>query len=353
MNGYERFKAAIRLTEPDAVPAAPYMGNYGARLAGVPLDRYCRSGSLMAKAQLAAWEQCGQDALVAQSDQYYIAEGFGSGVRHHEDSIPTLSRPAVDRLEDVYRLALPDPRNDGRMPVYLEAIELLAAKVKGQAIVRAPGTGPFSLASHLLGTEQFLFLLGMLEAEPDPEAEKALRHLMDLATEALVRFAHAAIDAGADTVQAGDSLASLDMISPKMYREWAFPYEERFFGAVRDRAAEAGCGTILHICGNMTPVLPDMAATGATIIELDHKVDMRTAKELVGSKVCLMGNIEPSGILLQGSEAQVTDAASRVIRAAGAGGGFVLGSGCEVPPDAPLANIRALVRVAHGSRYPL
>ena len=49
------------------------------------------------------------------------------------------------------------------MPVYLEAIRRLVALTRDRVAVRAPGTGPFSLASHLMGTEQFLLELALAE----------------------------------------------------------------------------------------------------------------------------------------------------------------------------------------------
>jgi uroporphyrinogen decarboxylase len=47
----------------------------------------------------------------------------------------------------------------------------------------------------------------------------------------------------------------------------------------------------------MTPVLEDMANTGAQILELDSKVSLRSAKERVGHRVCLMGNLNPVELL--------------------------------------------------------
>ena len=80
----------------------------------------------MAEAQFQAWRIYGQDAVVAQSDNYYIAEGFGVEVEHYDDATPTLKTPAVRELADIGRLRVPDPWTDGRMPVYLEAIRRLS-----------------------------------------------------------------------------------------------------------------------------------------------------------------------------------------------------------------------------------
>jgi uroporphyrinogen decarboxylase len=335
-------RCAARLKKSDRVPVAPYIGNHGARVAGVPIGEYCRSGRRMAEAQLRAWEIYGLDAVVAQSDNYYIAEGFGVQVEHYRDSTPTLKAPAIAELGEIGSLRVPDPNRDGRMPVYLEAIQLLSERVGKEVAVRAPGTGPLSLASHILGTERFLMELALAARNPGGAEEQALRRLMELATQALIDFSKACLAVGAHLVQAGDSLASLDMISPAMYRRWAAPFEARFFTAMQADVERRDAMTLLHVCGRMTPVLEEMANTGAQILEVDSKVDLGAAKALVGRRVCLMGNLNPVAVLLQGSPEQVEEAAMQAIADAGAEGGFILGSGCEVPPDAPLGNLHRL-----------
>ena len=343
MTSRERLQGAARRQSVDRIPVAPYLGNHGARIAGVPIGRYCQSGRVMAEAQFRAWQIYGQDAVVAQSDNYYIAEGFGVKVTHYEDATPTLKAPAVRELADIQRLVVPDPWKDGRMPVYLEAIQRLAEMTRGEVAVRAPGTGPFSLAAHLLGAEEFLIELALADRKPGGTGEDCLRRLMELTADALIAFATACLEAGADLVQAGDSLASIDMISPATYRKWAWPSERRFFAALNPLAERRGAATLLHICGNMTPVLESMADTGAHILELDHKVSLKTASERVGSQVCLMGNLDPVELLWRGTPAEVTRTAQQAIADAGNRGGFILGSGCEVPMAAPKENIMAMI----------
>jgi uroporphyrinogen decarboxylase len=349
MTSLERIQHAARGGLVDRVPVAPYMGNHGARVADAPIGEYCRSGRIMAEAQYRAWQIYGQDAVVAQSDNYYIAEGFGVQVQHYHDATPTLVHPAVDSVAAIRKLRVPDPHRDGRMPVYLEAIRLLSKMTDGKVAVRAPGTGPFSLASHIMGTEQFLVELAMADRQPGGEAEKALKRLMELSTDALIAFSRACLECGAHLVQAGDSLASPDMISPATYRKWAWPAERRFFDALNPLAAQHGAVTLLHICGNTTPVLESMADTGAHILELDHKVDLKTAKARVGHRVCLMGNLDPVELLWRGTPEAVNHAARKAIEDAGDGGGFILGSGCEVPPGAAIENLKAMMAAVDDS----
>ena len=325
------------------------MGNHAAGIAGIPLDQYCQSGELMARAQIKAWDEYGQDVVIAQSDNYYIAEGFGITVEHHDNGLPTLKEPAVQSLGQVSRLRVPDPQTDGRMPVYLDAIRRLKVRFGDQVAIRSPGTGPFSLASHLMGTERLLLELADADQEPGGAAEQALLELLGLTTAALTRFAKACLEAGADMVVAGDSLASIDVISPAMYQKWAWPFERKFFDEIDPVARQCGATTLLHICGNTTPVLDLMSQTGARILELDSKVDLKVAKQKIGKRVCLLGNLSPVEVLLQGTPASTERAAREAIAAAGGGGGFILGSGCEVPVNASRENIRVIVGVARST----
>jgi uroporphyrinogen decarboxylase len=75
-------------------------------------------------------------------------------------------------------------------------------------------------------------------------------------------------------------------------------------------------------------------------------VDLRLAKERIGEQVCLIGNVDPLAVMLQGSAATVEYSARACIAAAWDGGGYILGTGCEVPPGLPLENVQALVRMA-------
>jgi uroporphyrinogen decarboxylase len=85
-------------------------------------------------------------------------------------------------------------------------------------------------------------------------------------------------------------------------------------------------------------------------LELDHLVELTEAKTRVGNDVILMGNLNPTELLLTGTPESVEAEARECIRAVGQDGRFILSSGCEVPPLTPLANIRAMVTAAkkHG-----
>ncbi len=347
MNSLERVRAAAEGRTGDRAPVGPYLANWTARWAGIPLSVYCTDGRAMAVAQLQAWERLGQDIIFPDSDNYYLAEGFGCRAFIPEDDFPSLAQPALERFEQAFELEVPDPQRQGRMPVILEAIERIHAQVGDEVAIRVPGTGPFAVAAYLVGVERFLTELALIQRGKDETHREALERMLDLTTEALIRFGLAEIAAGAHLVQCGDSLASASVISREMYRRWVLPRHQKVFHAWR----EAGALTALHICGNNSRVLDLQAQTGADIIAIDHLVDLRLAKEQIGERVCLIGNLDPVEVMLNGTPELVEARARECLSVAAVGGGYILGTGCEVPPGAPLENLEALVRTGKAHRY--
>ncbi len=343
MNSRQRVLHAIRRQPTDCIPAAPFMYDLAAAAIGMPLLEYYTRADSLARAQLALHEMIGQDVISVGSDNYYIAEGFGCRTTRGEDELPSLETPAVESLEDVYRLEVPDPLSQGRMPMMIDAIRQVRRAVGDQVAVRCPGTGPFALASYFVGTQQWLLEVGMADAGLEEHQLPAIHHALQLAADALIRFGQACWDAGADIIQCGDSLSSCDVISPRAYQRFAMPYQQKVFRAWREYGIT---GSLLHICGNSTKVLSLYRDTGADLIEIDNKVDLGLAKQTIGGDVTLVGNVHTVTELLQGTPDSVRAAARRCIEQAG-DTGFLLGSGCLVPRRTPLENVRALVNAAH------
>jgi len=343
MNSLQRIQNAVTHKKTDVVPVAPYMGNHAAFVSGMKLYDYYTNGRKMFEAQARAWELYQQDVIVLQSDNYYIAEGFGTRVTYYENSTPTLSEPVITSIKDVDKLKVPDPWSDGRMPVYLEAISLASGAYGREVAIRGCGTGPFSLAGHLLGTQEFLMEIAQLNYDDSNRA--AIHELMELTTEALLRFDIAQLEAGAHIVICGDSLASADMISPAMYEEFVLPYEQKLFSSLRQYTEKHGGYSLLHICGNNTKTLDLIASTGADIFEVDYKVDLRLCRQKMQGKMCLMGNINPVTLLL-GSPEEVERETMKCIEAMGDCRGFILGTGCEVAVETPKENMLKMIQTA-------
>jgi len=164
------------------------MYDLAAVAAGVTLRDYYLDASAIVRAQLRLHELVGQDVICVGADNFYIAEAFGSETSRTDDELPSLVTPPLSSIEDVYRFEVPDPRTQGRMPLMLEAIELLRHAVGDEVALRAPGTGPFALASYFVGIQQWLLDIALAEAGLDEGKEAAVHCALGLATAALIEF---------------------------------------------------------------------------------------------------------------------------------------------------------------------
>lgn len=352
MTARERILCSGHGGTPDQVPVAPYIGNYGAALMQVPISKYNTDGKRMAEAQARAWEKHQLDVVVAQSDNYYIAQAFGVQIAQPENDTPYETKPAISSLDEVDKLPTEiDVYRDGRMYVYLEAVSRLREIFGNDVAVRSGGTGMFSLAGHVMGTQNFLTELALAEVDEDEEKLEQISVLMNRMTDGLIAFSTAVLEAGCDFVVCGDSAASPDLISPAFYQKFVFPYEKRYFSAMHAACVQHNAVSLLHICGNTMPVLHWMKETGADILEIDHKVDLAQARAVVGKQCCLMGNIDPVAVLLEGDPDMVASASQEAIEKAGKDGAFILGSGCEVAQKTPLENLIAMRETGHRFRY--
>jgi uroporphyrinogen decarboxylase len=104
--------------------------------------------------------------------------------------------------------------------------------------------------------------------------------------------------------------------------------------------------TWLNIAGPTAPILPHYAGIGAAIATFDYYVEPAAARRLL-PHTCLLGNLTSLDFLAPSPQA-LTAQARRLIAAFADRGGYILSSGCEIPPEAGEANVAALAQLAAG-----
>lgn len=213
----------------------------------------------------------------------------------------------------------------GRPAVILEATKLMKEKYGKDYAVIAGNTGPFTLAGHLVSTENLVFGIMM---EPDK-----VKEWVDAVNPIVKAYCQALSDAGADIIQMSEPSASTDLLSPDMFTEYAGSYVKASLAATK------GADTVLHICGDTAPILDHMIETGVTGLSIEEKVDSAEAVKIVGGRAALVGNVGVVSPLLQGTPEDCAAAGKRIAEA-----GFnVISPGCGLSALIPGANLKALV----------
>ena len=341
---FQRVMAAIELKEPDYVPVVPMTTYTTAQLIGIQFSEALYSAEKMAKALIAGYKSAGYDGIYVgwESSFNLMAEAMGCKLQIQPNSVAFVRDQMIKEPSDLDKIEVPDPERDGRLPIHLKAIELVREKIGRDVPILKYVPGPLTLASVLRSPDQ---LLMELIRNPD-----FVYDILKTASESSKLYGVATVEHGADIAVVADPIASSSVISPKMFDQFAFSPIKNVLKSISD----VGGIPSLHICGNTIPILERMVDTGARIIELDYKVDLKFAKDMVGERVCIQGNIDPVSIFLNGKPSDVERKARECIDKAAKGGGFILSSGDEVPLNAPFENVKAMVSAAKKyGQYPV
>jgi uroporphyrinogen decarboxylase len=337
MNSKALVQAALAGQPVPRVPTGPLAVHFCARAAGHSLRRYSTEAHVLAECVVRYAERFKPDAVWVSADTWVSAEAMGARVGSDSGDQPLggTGPPLVRTAADIARIPPPDVNRQGRYPMMIEAL-LRVVETLGEDfyIVVCCDQFPFSLAAALMGLNEI-----MIKVVEDASFVEAL---MERCAEYQVAYGRALAAAGADLISGGDSPAGL--ISPDLYRRVALPAERRVIAALK---AATGKPVSLHICGRAAGLLTGMASSGADVLEIDHEVNLAEACSLVGTGVALWGNLDPVGVLAQGSLVEVKAAARRAVEAVRQAGHprFVLSSGCTLAVETPHENLDALLRL--------
>jgi [methyl-Co(III) methanol-specific corrinoid protein]:coenzyme M methyltransferase len=296
-----------------------------------------KDAALMAKLAAAQADVFGYEAVRASFCLTAEAERLGCKVAvDKRDAAPMIKThpfkfdPMTGEYDDPFSIMSVDEfAKEGRVKVVQDAVSMLKKSHGDKYAVIAGNTGPFTLAGHMVSTENLIFGMMMAPEEVDKWV---------LAVTPIVKtYTQALLDAGADVVQCSEPSASTDMLAPDMF-------EEAAGASIKNSLAKVSGMTSLHICGDTYPILDQMAELGVTALSVEEKVDPFKAIEKVAGKVAMVGNVGSVRPLYQGTPAEVKEAAIRSAQA-----GFnVISAGCGVAPASADENMQAMVDAIMG-----
>ncbi len=249
----------------------------------------------------------------------------------------TVDEPLVHSPSDIDRLKIEDLENSREIENLLKSTRIVADKIGDEYAIGISQWGPFTLAGQLMGIENFMIATLRDKA--------GVKYVLEFTERLLLRYWNLFLDAGANLACQAEPTSSGDMISAKTFQELALPYIKSANDAISEKAE----AKMLHICGNTAKILDLIPQTGTDLFSLDHKVDLTLVREKLDGKVAFAGQLDPVGVLLEGTPQTVEAAARKCISDAG-GNGYVLMPGCDIPPRTKIENVQAMIKTAHQAR---
>ena len=295
--------------------------------AGVSFPHAHTDANAMAELALAGHEIIGFDSVMPEYSVHQEAAALGCEVDWgSRDRMPDSRNFPY---EDFSEIRIPDDLLEKpSMRVVLDALSIVRRHVGGKAAVIGKVMGPWTLAYHLAGTQNFLLQVGLGENEM---INRMLRQLMPVT----IAFARAQFAAGADIVVLADH-ATGNLVGAYHYKELLLPIH-------KEMTAEIEGPLILHVCGNCSDRLELFADAGFDGYHFEWQVDSRTAVERVGHRLALVGNVNNPQVLFQGTPEDVRKQVRYAIEA----GVDIIAPECAVPLATPLENLKAIVQAVH------
>ena len=310
-------------TDDGRIPFHPILMMHASHVSGMTYEELMRDHKKLVAANLKCLELYDHDAVSVISDPYRETAAFGAAIRFAGNDSPSAEKIVHDRT-DIDRLSLPDVYAHERTLDRIEGVLLFRRELGSRFPVIGWVEGPLAEAADLMGMSEAM--MQMMLAPDDIHA------LCDKTLAMGKAFAAAQIEAGADIVGVGDAICS--QIPPDMYESFAFDRHRELFDFIHEKGALVK----LHICGDITHLLPLIAREGADILDIDWMVDMAAAHRAMGPDVMLSGNLDPVAVILEGDRERV-GAAYETVRNSVPAENWILSGGCEIPMMTPQENM--------------
>jgi uroporphyrinogen decarboxylase len=340
----DRFLRALRRQPTDTTPV------WVMRQAGRYLPEYratrARAGSFMALAQnpelacevtLQPLERFELDAAILFSDILTIPDAMGLGLNFATGEGPQFAHP-VRSKSDIDKLGVPDM--EGELGYVMDAVRLIRRELHGRVPLIGFSGSPWTLACYMVegqGSRDFARLKAMCWSEP------ALAHqLLGTLAKAVAAYLIAQASAGAQALMVFDTWGGL--LGPAAYREFSLRYMAQVVDALKADPASRDLPVILFSKG-AGQHLGAMADTGCAALGVDWTLDLADARQAVGGRVALQGNLDPS-VLLASPEV-IRREVRRVLDSYGNHPGHVFNLGHGITPEVNPEHVKVLVDEVH------
>jgi uroporphyrinogen decarboxylase len=339
MTPLQRFEMAASMGVPDQVPLMPFItGHFFSWFNNLEEGDYWPYPEAKLKAQIAVQERW-PDLMLFPGifiDYSTVVEpsALGGEAKYPRNASPQIE-PFLKDIDAVFALEPADPYTDGLMPAALDTLRYMLDHCPKKWIDEyrylagaGAALGPTDVACLCRGYDTFAM---DLYRNPD-----AAHHLMEVATETLIRYYHAQEEIGGKFHRFLVADDAIGFVSQRHFVEFCLPYLQRIF---QEFSYAVG---IFHCDAKTTHLLDVIADVGMQVFNFDAHMDIAWVKEKIGDRVCLLGNIAPLTILREGTPEEVKAECKRIVELAKHDGGFILSMGSGTARGTPSENIDAM-----------
>ena len=336
MTPKERMAAYFRGDPVDRIPTNLFLSAVGPELLGMTLRETRRDPRKEAFVQVECYKLLGCDGLGINYGLHGVGNALGSKLSDPENAPPSVAEFVLKDLKDMDTLDISkvERRNDPKLNRHYEAGEMMLEQVGDECDIGVAICGPFTAASSLYPTSSLLRAV-----RRDPEA---VHRLLRFCTECIKIVCSELAPLGVSFMLC-DPVASGTILRKAEYLEFVSPYTCELVEAIHALGVPAN----YHICGDTTSLVDSMVDTGIDGLSIDNIVDLHGVREKVGERVCIVGNVDPVDVMLNGTPDDIDAAVLRCLdQAQDSPCGYVLAQGCEIPVSTPRENVFRFMEAA-------
>lgn len=297
----------------------------------------CKTPELACEVTLQPLARFPLDAAILFSDILTIPDAMGLGLTLDEGVGPRFTRP-LRQAADIHRLPQPEIGTD--LGYVMDAVRLIRRELDGRVPLIGFSGSPWTLATYMVeggGSKDFALVKGLVYESPELAHE-----LLGKVTGAVIGYLKAQVEAGVQALMVFDTWGGA--LSSAAYQEFSLRYMTDITRALKSDPDTAGVPLTLFTKGGGN-WLERIADTGCDCVGLDWTVALGDARDRIGDRVALQGNMDPA--VLYAPPERVAEEAGRLIREFGPHPGHVFNLGHGIHPAIDPGRVAALVDAVH------
>lgn len=293
----------------------------------------CKTPELAAEVTIQPVDIIGVDAAILFSDILVIPEAMGMQLEMVESKGPKFFNP-IRNENDVDKLKMIDPTKN--LKYVLDAVTLTKKELNGRVPLIGFAGSPWTLMTYMVeggGSKSFSEIKKFIYNQP-----KAAHKLLDKLAVAVADYLSAKIESGVNAVQIFDTWGGL--LSQDDFAKFSLAYITKIISMIKRKDEP-----VIVFAKGVHHNLKNLSNSGADVISLDWTMNLAEVRKLIGDKVALQGNLDPT--VLYGSKEKIKSEAVKVLEEYGPDSGHIFNLGHGIHPDVLPENAKYLVDVVH------